>query len=512
MIYVIGSGPSGVACATALIQKGLKVTMLDVGNELEKDKKSDLERVKKVYLLNQKISHPHKSTLGKDLQKRVFNSDFAFSGVDEYIKFQSSGGVTCLSSFAKGGLSNTWGAGVEKFPENEFKTWPIKYSQIVTYYDQIYNLIKPVTAHKFEYGNVNSSSGFQLSRQARHLLNNLVTNREKLDSLGLDFGASILATNFSDCAYCGNCQHGCPLDLIYSASHTLETLKKHTGFTYIKNIMVNRVRESGTEVEIFTKNIKSLELKVYKATRIYIACGAAVSTLIAAKSMNFTNKKIKFKDSSHITIPSLMFKRFNGTHKEALHTLFQLYLKIDSSQICKYPIHFSIYTYMDFYEQKITSFKAGKLLLPILRIILDRLIILKIHLNSSCSHGFTMTALDQAHLAAKLVAVKNMEVNQVKKRILKFLYIKSWLLGFIPIFFLSKTSDIARSFHYGGSFPMSETSTEQTSDIYGRPFGLKKVHLVDSSIFPTIPAGSITATIMANAFRISDSFENYQDE
>ena len=167
---------------------------------------------------------------------------------------------------------------------------------------------------------------------------------------------------------------------------------------------------------------------------------------------------------------------------------------------------------MDFYEQKITSLKVGKLLLPILRIFLDRLIILKIHLNSSCSHGFTMTVLDQAQLAANLVAVKNMEVNQVKKRILKFLHLKSWLLGFIPIFFLAKTSDIARSFHYGGSLPMSKTSTEQTSDIYGRPFGLKKVHLVDSSIFPTIPAGSITATIMANAYRISDSIENYQDE
>ena len=512
MLYVVGSGPSGVACATALIQKGLRVTMLDVGNELEKDKKSDLEHVKKVYLSNQQINHPHKSILGKDLQKRVFNSDFTFRGVNKYIKFQSSDGVTCLSSFAKGGLSNAWGAGVEKFPENEFKDWPITYSELVTYYDHVYNLIKPATAHQSEHSSVNLSSGFQLSRQARHLLSNLATNRKKLNSLGLDFGASTLATNFSDCAYCGYCQHGCPLDLIYSASHTLETLKKHNGFTYIKNIIVDRVRESGTEVEIFTKNTKSLELKVYKATRIYIACGAAVSTLLVAKSVNFTNKNIKFKDSSHITIPALMFKRFNGTHKEALHTLFQLYLKIDSSQICKRPIHFSIYTYMDFYEQKITSLKAGKLLLPILRIFLDRLIILKIHLNSSCSHGFTMTVLDQAQLAANLVAVKNMEVNQVKKRILKFLYLKSCLLGFIPIIFLAKTSDIARSFHYGGSLPMSKTRSEQTSDIYGRPFGLKKIHLVDSSIFPSIPAGSITATIMANAYRISDSFENYKDE
>ena len=34
---VIGSGPSGVSCATALLKKNVKVLMIDTAYDLEKD-------------------------------------------------------------------------------------------------------------------------------------------------------------------------------------------------------------------------------------------------------------------------------------------------------------------------------------------------------------------------------------------------------------------------------------------------------------------------------------------
>jgi choline dehydrogenase-like flavoprotein len=41
------------------------------------------------------------------------------------------------------------------------------------------------------------------------------------------------------------------------------------------------------------------------------------------------------------------------------------------------------------------------------------------------------------------------------------------------------------------------------SDLLGRPMGLARVHLIDASVFPTIPATNITLTLMANAHRIA---------
>jgi glycine/D-amino acid oxidase-like deaminating enzyme len=46
MFYVIGSGPTGVACAYALLHQGCDVTMLDAGLTLEPDRAENLRHLK----------------------------------------------------------------------------------------------------------------------------------------------------------------------------------------------------------------------------------------------------------------------------------------------------------------------------------------------------------------------------------------------------------------------------------------------------------------------------------
>ena len=52
MLYVIGSGPAGVSCAHALLCKGLEVTMLDSGLELEAERVKILEKLSSVEIEN----------------------------------------------------------------------------------------------------------------------------------------------------------------------------------------------------------------------------------------------------------------------------------------------------------------------------------------------------------------------------------------------------------------------------------------------------------------------------
>jgi len=59
-----------------------------------------------------------------------------------------------------------------------------------------------------------------------------------------------------------------------------------------------------------------------------------------------------------------------------------------------------------------------------------------------------------------------------------------------------------RGFHSGGSFPMSRQPKTGETDILGRPRGLQRVHAIDSTVLPSIPATAITYTVMANAYRI----------
>jgi choline dehydrogenase-like flavoprotein len=50
---------------------------------------------------------------------------------------------------------------------------------------------------------------------------------------------------------------------------------------------------------------------------------------------------------------------------------------------------------------------------------------------------------------------------------------------------------------------MSSTPTGFQTDTLGRPAGLQRVHLVDASVLPAVPATTITLSVMANAHRIA---------
>jgi choline dehydrogenase-like flavoprotein len=78
------------------------------------------------------------------------------------------------------------------------------------------------------------------------------------------------------------------------------------------------------------------------------------------------------------------------------------------------------------------------------------------------------------------------------------------VLDIHPIPGQTRLSAAAKSYHFGGSFPMDKTiSGDFSSDLLGRVGPWRNVHLVDASVFPTVPATTFTLTIMANAHRIA---------
>jgi hypothetical protein len=72
-----------------------------------------------------------------------------------------------------------------------------------------------------------------------------------------------------------------------------------------------------------------------------------------------------------------------------------------------------------------------------------------------------------------------------------------------PLLPMTSVSAAAKSYHFGGSFPHSETRTGLATDRTGRLDKWERIHLVDAAVFPNIPATTFTLTIMANAHRIA---------
>jgi choline dehydrogenase-like flavoprotein len=85
-------------------------------------------------------------------------------------------------------------------------------------------------------------------------------------------------------------------------------------------------------------------------------------------------------------------------------------------------------------------------------------------------------------------------IKETIKQLAKFTSKK----GLVPLKFLTQIALPGEGVHSGAWLPMG-----QKSDLLGRPFSSKNIHVVDSSILPSIAPGPITFTVMANAMRIA---------
>jgi choline dehydrogenase-like flavoprotein len=52
---------------------------------------------------------------------------------------------------------------------------------------------------------------------------------------------------------------------------------------------------------------------------------------------------------------------------------------------------------------------------------------------------------------------------------------------------------------------MRERPRAGEADTLGRPLPARRIHIVDSSCFPSIPSGTVTLPAMANAYRIASA-------
>src|SRR2546421_5778713 len=115
MDVIVGSGPAGVACAKARLERGRQVRMLDAGICLEPERASLVEamrrssptewRPEQLARLKEGVSA---NTKGIPL-KLIYGSDFPYRDIERYIPADYTG-VGLRPSLAQGGFSNVWGA------------------------------------------------------------------------------------------------------------------------------------------------------------------------------------------------------------------------------------------------------------------------------------------------------------------------------------------------------------------------------------------------------------------
>lgn len=512
MNIILGSGPASALCAAALLKAGKRVLMIDPGKTLEPEREAVIAKAQTVSKAQWDVSLQNlvrdntAPTVGGLPKKLVYGSDFPFQWLEPDVSLELAG-VDTLTSHALGGLSNAWGANIFPFAELDMKEWPISRSDLAPYYQTVLSQI-PYAGAKDDLATMfplfGSPTELPFSEQARRMLHRLERNRETLQSAGVTFGRSRLAVEAVPCVACGLCLYGCPYKLIYNSSHTVLKLLANPLFTYRPGYIGKAFNEVGDHCRVTVLNLSSGERETLSCERLYVGCGAVGTTALVHRSIFNPDTEVLIKDSQYFITPFVQFSSVPKVVAEELHTLSQLAVEIMDPTLCEHSMHLLFYTYNDMYLRalkRLLGFGARPLR-PLVHAFLGRLVILQGYLHSDYSASLVLRReigeVEKIHLTAK--------PNSLTAPLLKRLHQKVLSLrqsfGGVPLTFMSHRAAPGKSYHLGGSFPMSRSPSRFQTDLLGRPSGMKRVHIVDSSVFPTVPATNNTLTAMANAYRI----------
>lgn len=527
MIYVVGSGPAGVACASALVKKGLPVRMLDAGLELETERAQVVQELRSARpenwdLASVDLIKDNMAVRGRNLPtKCIYGSDFPYRDIDKHIPIEAKR-ADASPSLAKGGFSNVWGAGVSPYVDEDIADWPISVADLATHYEAVLSLMH-LSAVKDDLESVqplSSAATYALrpSKQAVAFIDDLQRSKEGLKACGFSFGYSRLAVRAhathegAGCVYCGLCLYGCPYGLIYNSAATLAQLQQRENFNYLKDVIVEKLVEASDNVTIHARSRLTGERLSFAAARVCLASGVVSTTKILLESLEAYDQPVAMKDSQYFIFPLLRYHKVANVTTEELHTLSQVFLRLVDPELSENGIHFSVYTYNDLVKSAIKRILGPTYTLlqwPIHEL-LGRLMVIQAYLHSNLSATIVMTlrkgrdgSVGKLILEGRL----NEHTRRVIKKVVAKMYANRAHFKAVPLPLSSYIAAPGRGFHSGGTFPMRKQPSRFESDCLGRPHGLQKVHAVDATVFGSIPSGPITLSIMANAHRIASALD-----
>lgn len=502
---IIGSGPSGLAAAKALAERGRDVLMLDAG--LEMDERARELRARMGSTEPEQWSEADRGAIGavrrseKSDSIQPFGSDFLFRLPQEMAGFADRGGVHGLKpSFARGGLSNGWGASVLPYHARDFEGWPIGLADLAPHYQAMAPVIGMAAARDrladfYDGVTIGEDRSLPQSTQAQELLGRMEAKSDRFARLGIHFGASRQAIA-SPCRACAMCLYGCPYGLIFNAGDAVEEMAAAGALRYQGSVIVKSFAEHANGVTLSTSAGK------FEAERLFIAGGVLPTTRLVLGSLGLVGQEVVIQDSQHFYLPMLHRWSTPDPAEEPRHTLAQAFWAIDDPKVERHVVHAQLYTYNDTYApdmaQRFGLF-AG-MAKPLIEALSRRLIVAQPFLHSAVSPAIGVRLVGDRLLYHRIDNPRTKSaISRVKSRIAQ----AAWAAGLVPLTPLLRPGTLGSSFHCGGSLPMRESPIKGECDTLGRPKGLKRTHIVDASIFPTIPAPTITFSVMANAHRIA---------
>ena len=514
---IIGSGPAGVSAASEFLQNNKDLLILDVGSEIEDEKKSivsDYLKSKNIKKFKEEVLNSKKKIkkYSDPNLKFPYGSDFVFK-LNENEKINHDLKTNTLSSNAKGGLSNIWGTLSSPFYKKDIKSWDITYEEFYKEVEKVEKII-PISSskdnlNKFFETEIGIDHVTDISLTSKELVKFLDISQENLNKQGFYYGRSKYAVSNkyshenTQCQNCGLCHYGCPYECMFNAKNLLNALiKKYPNLIYEKEKFVENFQKRNNKIYLNTIDMKTKKNIEYSCENLFIACGPVLTASLILRSKILNIDKIKIKEAQRFYFPAFYLGKADNNLNELKNTLPELFFEVYNENISDRSIHLQFYTFNDLMLKPFEKIFGSltKYLTKILPFVFNRLTVIVGYIHSDFSSQIVVENTGNNYFSVSSVHNKN-SINTVNKcvKFLKRILKKKFII--IPK--LVALNLPGSSYHYGSSFPMSkEKKSETSTSKNGELFECKNVFILDASVFPDVPGSPTTFNIAINSSRI----------
>lgn len=517
---VIGSGPAAAGAALALTSKpDMRVTVIDIGLELDESTRATVRGLSQLPWTEwseadlARVSRQPAPSGTALPEKRSYGSDFPFRDAGQLAGITTVDQVNrSVVSGAYGGFSNVWGSQFMPYSRATLDRWPVSFDAMTPHYRAVLDSV-PLAAEQDDLAEqfplIAPSSPLPLpAARTAAVLARYGRHRHQLNRMGVTLGKARLAFAAQRCVRCGLCMTGCPYSLIYSAAQTIDKLRQARQITYHSGMLAVEVGEANEEAWVDAIEMASGRVRRFVADRVFVACGAVGTTRLVLHSLRRYHTDVTMGESVQFVLPFVSRRAGPDPRVSDDFTLNQFNMLVlpGGDDADSALLHF--YTYnpamVDALPRPLRRDVAGST-----GQLLRRISVALGYLPSWASPRLVLRASPPTAASPTVrLYLRREEVgwahNPMLRRVLALVARSARPLDLWPLLPVIRFAAGAKSYHLGASFPHTTSrSTEASSDLLGRVAPWERIHLVDASVFPSVPSTTFAFTIMANAHRIA---------
>ena len=530
-VVIVGSGASGVHFARRALDRGHRVTMVDVGRQLPRpvlptagfNNLKDTLDDPVAYFLGTR----YEAVLYPEARGEYYglppHKQAMFAAPAE-LPFRTNG-FSPLVSYGRGGLAEAWTAGVYPLNDAELSAFPISYADLEPHYSDLADRIGICGVQddlaRFHPWHANLTSPLDLDEHSNRLLASYAARRSTINNSRAFFGRSRIAVLSSDkgdreaCSYKGRCLWGCPTRSLYTPSDTLADCIASTSFSYLPQHYVSHFSfDSRHRIQsVVANSLEDGSSHDIAVGQLVLAAGTISSARIFLDSI--------YRDSGErLCLPGLMDNRqllvpyFNpqmvGTPFDPdTYQYHQLAVTIEANRPDE-NVHCQITTLKTALAHPLIQSVPldSRTALDIFRRVRSGLGIINVNFHDTRRKrnaiGITRTSGDGVSRSLIRYVPPLGERGRIRQA-LRAIKRSMKQLGCFVLPGLTHTRPMGASVHYAGTLPMSRVERPLTCSSDCRSHDFDNLYFVDGTTFPFLPAKNLTFTLMANAVRVADS-------